>query len=510
MEEILPHVLRLLTSQEIDGMSSDDKTWISAVANRKFDCGFILVPSLQATEEDQKLWDHFLADVRKMFSSDSVVEFSDEEELVLFNVGDRPFLPFECHSFIRFNSKCQLEFARGADFYVRMVCKAAQRQFKGRVRFRNDISSNHSAILYQLCNKMMDIAVTTTFSAAIAAPDLSDAPPSPHYTLESIPGKGIGMVATRKIPKGCRILSECPLFVLTNGWRSPEDTSGYVALMLKYCTKEEQRAFFNLANSYPGTSGPIWGIAKTNALTLAAWKLNRVDSAMGVFRQASRINHACRPDCALNWNTKLRRGTIHALRDIEPGEELTINYTGADLPFGFRVTDIANRFGFFCECSFCTIPKHSRQRSDKRLQEMQQLDTEINNNKTSPVSNPRTQLRLLRRVKSICEVEGIVQHQPVSVYLDAIKTVIEHGDQARAHIFAERLYQITCTSWGEDDHLTTRAKRMMQKPRIHPRYRAVGRLWDRTTHEVPHNLVIGSKEFEDWLWTPQLSGHEQT
>jgi SET domain-containing protein len=44
----------------------------------------------------------------------------------------------------------------------------------------------------------------------------------------------------------------------------------------------------------------------------------------GIFLDACRINHACDNNAQKSWNENIKRHTIHALRDIEKDEEITI------------------------------------------------------------------------------------------------------------------------------------------------------------------------------------------
>ena len=48
-----------------------------------------------------------------------------------------------------------------------------------------------------------------------------------------------------------------------------------------------------------------------------------------VFADNCRLNHSCLPNAHLAWNARLGRQTLHALRDIELGEEVTVSCTVA-------------------------------------------------------------------------------------------------------------------------------------------------------------------------------------
>jgi hypothetical protein len=86
-------------------------------------------------------------------------------------------------------------------------------------------------------------------------------------------------------------------------------------------TRDQQQAFLALQNAKGHRYSPLLGIAKTNMLPLGA-----SDGSGGLFLEASRINHSCQPNAQHTWNASLGRLTVHALRDIEAGREITISY----------------------------------------------------------------------------------------------------------------------------------------------------------------------------------------
>lgn len=134
---------------------------------------------------------------------------------------------------------------------------------------------------------------------------------SPFYIQKSISGKGQGLIAARKIPKGSRILSENTIFTIPSIGYSYDLSNNLIADRLKQVSKDDQRAFFTLHNNFQDSLGPLLGIAKTNTLPLGSEA-----SEGGLFLQASRINHACLPNCQHIWNANIGEETIHAIREI--------------------------------------------------------------------------------------------------------------------------------------------------------------------------------------------------
>lgn len=79
-----------------------------------------------------------------------------------------------------------------------------------------------------------------------------------------------------------------------------------------------------------------------------------------IYPTASKINHSCDPNCVYFF----QNGSIivRAVRDIEPGGEVTISY----IPMQYTLLDKIRRYnyiidniGFECKCSKCTSPELS-------------------------------------------------------------------------------------------------------------------------------------------------------
>ena len=62
-------------------------------------------------------------------------------------------------------------------------------------------------------------------------------------------------------------------------------------------------------------------------------------------------NHSCVPNVQLQYNED-STGVLVALRDLEPHEELCINYVGLEQPTELRQADLRH-YGFTCSCERC-------------------------------------------------------------------------------------------------------------------------------------------------------------
>jgi hypothetical protein len=183
---------------------------------------------------------------------------------------------------------------------------------------------------------------------------------SKFYILTPIPGKGKGLIQVQDISKGTRILSEKPLFRIPRFGLEQPAIEKAITNKHNLLSQDDQRTFLSLHNNTPGASYPLTGIAKTNALPLGTDA-----SEGGLFPEASRINHACLPNCQYTQNDNIGEETIHAVRLISKGEEITISYTDKG-PFESQRRSLKNLFGFDCTCELCSLPEIARAVSDDR------------------------------------------------------------------------------------------------------------------------------------------------
>ena len=344
-------------------------------------------------------------------------------------------------------------------------------------------------MLYQSDEPEIPTAITQYASGADPISELS----SQLFDIESVPGKGKGLIARFNIARGKRILHEKPLFTSPN--LSPISVmESSVATKLKTLTKAEQRQFLSLHNNFPGRH-PFSGIVKTNALPCGP------DSTVGgIYPTICLINHSCLPNAHNNWNNDTKCETIHAIRDIKSGEEITISYGRAG-PFDSRRTHLKEAFGFGCDCSLCSLPLPERQVSDARRLQIEHLDDAIGN-PDRVMNKPDDCLADCHRLRQVLEEEfnGSAGVLFARLYYDAFQISITHGDQARASVFAERGYQSRVICEGEDSPETQEIKNLMENPAGHRNSGASNR-WKTAKKLVPKGL--NTDEFEKWLWRQQ-------
>ncbi|KAH7131663.1 hypothetical protein B0J13DRAFT_642489 [Dactylonectria estremocensis] len=332
-------------------------------------------------------------------------------------------------------------------------------------------------------------------SASIASTtsdiDHSEIPEGPLCEIVQIPGRGRGLMATRYIARGTRVLLETP--ILTACAMEPQDMDTAVAATLKQLPKAEQQKFLLLHNNFPGKL-PFFGIMRTNSICCGPGS-----ETGAVYATISLINHSCLPNTHSSWNYERGHQTVHAIRDIVCGEEITLAYTAEDLPSRPRRENLKESFGFDCCCAVCSLPPSQLQVSDKRRSRLQQLELLIDDRATNhnhpgvSLANCRAFLRDLDD-----EYHGNANALAAKLYDTAVRISAAHGDLARVFVFAKRAYEARVVSEGEDSPETRRAKSLMDNPISHESYGCCSMRWRSKKRKVPKGL--DAVQFERWLW----------
>lgn len=308
-------------------------------------------------------------------------------------------------------------------------------------------------------------------------------------------------MARCNIKRGTRILCETPLLVVANS--NTEVLNGVVASKLRSFSKEQQMQFLSLHNNFPGKHA-FAGIVRTNALPCGPGA-----ETGGVYPEICLINHSCRPNCHNSWDetTDTGRETIHAIRDILAGEELTISYDKGG-PSEIRQAALKAAFGFDCTCDLCSLSAPELQASDARRRLIESLDEQIGD-PMAMMNRPLSSLHACRRLLEALReefpdpyVNGAATSTALipRLYYDAFQVVVAHGDQARGRVFAERAYSTRVECEGEDNPVTQKYKRLMQDPASHATLGAYGMKWRTSKTAQPNKETVGEEAFEKWLW----------
>jgi hypothetical protein len=324
---------------------------------------------------------------------------------------------------------------------------------------------------------------------------------SSMYALEDVPGKGKGLVATKHIPRGTRILLEPPVITKPELQQDDEWLKSHISQQVVSLSEHQRQSFLTLYNLYPYQSiaEQSLGIIRTNGLPIGA---NGIEG--GIFLDACRINHSCDNNAQKHWNQRIERHTVHALRDIPKGEEITIYYLGHDSSREVRQKKLQDKFGFLCSCRLCSLPAQQSRKNDERLERIDYLDDLIGRDGMQMQFSLRSLRYADERVRLYNE-QGPGNSDVPRVYLDAAQIAVANGDLARGRIFAERAVEGWQTAHGGDSEEVIEYGPLAQDPSKLPIYSSK---WKTLLNEVPQRL--GPSNFEDWLWKrekPKKPGH---
>ena len=276
-----------------------------------------------------------------------------------------------------------------------------------------------------------------------------------------IEGKGLGLVALRDIAAGECLLCEAPLVTWElppvpndeaasrNSGSAPRAGAAQLDGILAALSDNDRCSFYELCDMHEeGTGG-------SNAFTIhegdSFLPVDDGSRRSAVFRTSSRINHACAPSCHAAWNPSVRMQTVHALRAIARGEELTIAYLDgvSTMERRERLRQLETKYNFRCDCSLCVLSSVALEESESRRQRMSQISARI-------FDAPSKSVGAL--ASTLCELtrsEGLPLIWQRYAIMAAMRAAKEQGDVASALRWAERGAECAKLSLGADAPVTT-------------------------------------------------------
>ena len=268
------------------------------------------------------------------------------------------------------------------------------------------------------------------------------------YSIKASPGKGLGMFAAADIRKGTRILEEKPFFSLVE---RPELSESEV-----YAPDEISEAFGRLSVGDQDKYMSLHCPERPNCSVLfSIYEANCYEMGSGacICLDASRINHSCIPNAHFSWNTNIERETLHAVKDIFKGEEITISYCPAIRAFDERKS-ILESYSFTCRCPACRKDQRFGIMSQTRRLQMLDLDHEIADFHIDAVAaqeeyDERNEEPAILRLVDLMDKEGLV-YDKSRAYRDAAECALEQGLREEALEYAGKELDVECCCVGRD------------------------------------------------------------
>jgi hypothetical protein len=132
------------------------------------------------------------------------------------------------------------------------------------------------------------------------------------------------------------------------------------------------------------------------------------------------------------WNASLGRLTVHALRDIEAGREITISYmSGVSSGYAERQRYLRDEFSFACACELCSLSLPARLRSGRQLVQIRSIDEEdgATTDLDLVLECPAESFRQVRQLFELLEEEGIWDMRILRGCFDAFQIAVVVGDK---------------------------------------------------------------------------------
>ncbi|KAI0850343.1 SET domain-containing protein [Daldinia vernicosa] len=207
------------------------------------------------------------------------------------------------------------------------------------------------------------------------------------FHVAEVPGKGVGIVADRKIRKGETILIRSPTMMVQTaphvGMESGTRDVLYDIAVRKLPTRGRELLMGQMGED-------VYDKIETNCFQMYIDGASDSGSHLGCYPEISRFNHDCRPN--IHYRISNMTHITVAARNIEPGQELSISYIELMLSREERRSRL-RKWGFECACSHCSMSNEEVATSDARLQRIEELETALENfNQTIVTADTGAQL----------------------------------------------------------------------------------------------------------------------
>lgn len=279
--------------------------------------------------------------------------------------------------------------------------------------------------------------------------------------------KGYGVFATRPIARGTRIMADRILLSIDNrntsvldaaARLSSEDRHRLLSLSLNHAKRKSLSYLATAAwGSFPSLASVSQGRDLLNIFYNNNFSISGTTGRRAVFLTVARLNHSCVPNAQGNLNTALpgSQFTIHALRAIAEGEEITISYLHDELAIrSARQSRLQEGYGFECACELCSAngPGERHAQSNQRRLKIQEMLAAFSGQGTAP-DGKSEELNLTKAVIDAYEKEGLAGRELASLYFAAAGLAGELGHRQEASALGEKGLQVEEDAVGLDSPL---------------------------------------------------------
>lgn len=251
---------------------------------------------------------------------------------------------------------------------------------------------------------------------------------------------------------GEKILEEIPLL---KGGTEDVKRQSWLEATLAGLSNTKRKKFYRLYNAFPEENEV--GIMRTNCYGLGLD--NRLS---GIFEKLSRLNHSCLPNAERWWDIEREVEMVHAIRNIEEGDEITVAYTGVSgLSRSERQTLISTRWRFECYCECCQLSGPEAKASDERRQLIGKVDDMVG------YYPAELMIGLINEALDCLEKEGIFGALRSRVCYDGYQLALQTQNLKEAKRFIKMAYEQSLLGTGETSEQTKKMLKYVQDPTSH-------------------------------------------
>lgn len=280
---------------------------------------------------------------------------------------------------------------------------------------------------------------------------------NPPFVQHEFPGKGRGLVANKTLHRGDQIFASTPILI-TDGDAYDLPESERLALLYRgvdTLPSETQKVFWELMGHFNGD--PVDDRINTNNFDVTIDGI----SQQVLFPEIAMLNHDCRPNAAYSWDEEMMTHYVHAIRDIQPGEEITITYIDNEKDRKARMARLKRNWGFDCGCSACTAHPAFVTESDSRLCQITDLAETLDDWTSSSSATPE-----IAELLVTLYIQERLDASLAAAYKYAAEVYSSFGKRWEAVRYARLSAEMSMLDKGFRDEDTKEMKKMAENPEM--------------------------------------------
>lgn len=162
----------------------------------------------------------------------------------------------------------------------------------------------------------------------------------------------------------------------------------------------------------------------------------------------------------------------HAVKPIQPGEELTISYVDAFAARSVRRDRALRSWGFACACAHCSLPDRLARASDDRLWQLYEAENRLaawgdeDSSSFSSATAP-VEMRDVEHLLALYRQEGLDQSHAADVLVHAALNYNAFGEEALAAEYALLAVEAGMLEKGPESRHVKTMTLLLEDPKQH-------------------------------------------